>query len=300
MAKSKTQIQNSLDDRIFDVVNNCFLVIALLVVLYPLIYIVSSSFSSTYAVVSGRVWLLPVEPSLMGYQAVFKNPHIWTGYGNSAFYAFFGTMINIVMTIMAGYPLSRKDFHGRNIIMAIFTFTMLFNGGLIPYYLLVNNLNMIDTRWAMIIPNAMVVWNVILTRTYFQSNIPDELQEAASLDGCSDIAFIIRIVLPLSGPIIAVMILFYAVGHWNSYFDALIFLKSAKLYPLQIILRNILIQNQISADMMIDVETMLRQQGLRDLLKYSLIVVASAPVLVIYPFVQKYFVKGIMVGAIKG
>ena len=298
--KKIAQIKLSAGDKVYNIVNQSFLILILILVLYPLIYIVSSSFSSTYAVVSGRVWFLPVDPSLMGYRAVFKNPHIWTGYGNSAYYAFFGTFINLIMTILAGYPLSRKDFHGRNLIMAFFTFTMLFNGGLIPYYLLVNNLGLIDTRWAMLLPNAMAIWNVILTRTYFQSNIPDELHEAAALDGCNDINFIIRIVLPLSGPIIAVMVLFYAVAHWNSYFDALIFLKSSRLYPLQIILRNILIQNEVSGDMMMDVEAMLRQQGLRDLLKYSLIVVASAPVLAIYPFVQKYFVKGIMVGAIKG
>lgn len=300
MAKNANKIKQRGSDLVFVTFNYIFLSIVLVLVLYPLVFILSSSFSSTYSVISGKVWLLPVEPSIVGYKAVFKNHQIWTGYGNSAFYAVFGTCINLLMTVLAGYPLSRKDFYGRNLIMGLFTFTMLFSGGLIPYYIIVNKLGIMDTRWAMVIPNAMAVWNVIITRTYFQTNIPDELQEAAELDGCSDVGFIVRIVLPLSGPILAVMVLFYAVGHWNSYFDALIFLKTAKLYPLQIILRNILIQNQIDANMMVDIETLMRQQGMMELLKYSLIVVASGPVLAIYPFVQKYFIRGIMVGALKG
>lgn len=297
---SKSSIKLTGNDMVFTIVNYTFLTICLLVVLYPLVYILSSSFSSAEAVISARVWLFPVEPTLMGYKAVFRNSQIWTGYMNSAFYAFFGTIISVILTIMAGYPLSKRDFYGRNLIIGIFTFTMLFSGGLIPYYLVIKNLNIIDTRWAMLLPNAMAVWNVIIARTYFQNTIPEELAEAAELDGCSDFAFIFRVVVPLSGPIIAVMILFYAVGQWNSYFDAMILLKNNKLFPLQIILRNILIQNQIDPNMMVDVKTLLRNQGMKDLLKYSLIVVASAPVLALYPFVQRYFIKGIMVGAIKG
>ncbi len=294
----KKVIANS--DKAFVMCNYIFLSIVLMVVLYPLIYIVSSSFSSTSAVVSGKVWFLPVEPSLMGYNAIFKHPHIWIGYKNSLIYMVLGTSINIIMTILAAYPLSRKEFVGKNAIMALFVFTMLFNGGLIPTYLLVNNLGLTNTIWAMVIPNAMAVWYVIIARTYFQTTIPDELYEAAVIDGCRDIKFIVSIVVPLSAPIIAVLSLFYAVGHWNSYFAALIYIKSEKLYPLQIILRNILIQNEIDPNMLVDVRTLLRQQGMKDLLKYSLIVVASLPVLIIYPFVQKYFVKGIMVGALKG
>ena len=297
---SKGSIKLTGNDMAFTIVNYTFLTICLLVVLYPLVYVLSSSFSSAEAVISARVWLFPVEPTLMGYKAVFRNSQIWTGYMNSAFYTFFGTIISVTLTIMAGYPLSKRDFYGRNLIIGLFTVTMLFSGGLIPYYLLIKDLNILDTRWAMLLPNAMAVWNVIIARTYFQNTIPEELAEAAELDGCSDFAFIVRVVVPLSGPIIAVMILFYAVGQWNSYFDAMILLKSNKLFPLQIILRNILIQNQIDPNMMVDVQTLLRNQGMKDLLKYSLIVVASAPVLALYPFVQKYFVKGIMVGAIKG
>jgi putative aldouronate transport system permease protein len=287
-------------DKVFIVLNTILLSSVLLLVLYPLVYIVSSSFSSAYAVVSGKVWLLPVQPSVAGYKAVFENKQVWDGYFNSAYYMVFGTAINVVFTVLAAYPLSRKDFYGRNIVMGLFTFTILFNGGLIPTYLLVRSLGMLNTRWAMMIPNALIVFNVIVARTYFQTTIPDELLEASQLDGCSDYRFVRSIVLPLSGPIIAVITLWYAVGHWNSYFWALIFLKSASLYPLQIILRNILIMNQISADMLMDVELTDALQGMAELLKFSLIVVASLPVLILYPFVQKYFVKGIMIGSIKG
>ena len=289
-------------DYIFDYLNHAFLVVCLILVVYPLVYIISSSFSDASAVVGGKVWLLPVQPTLDAYEAVFKSKQIWMGYYNSIIYTVVGTIFNIFMTILAAYPLSRKDFYGRNLIMGIFAFTMLFSGGLIPSYLLVKELGMINTRWAMWIPGAMAVWNVILMRTYFQSNIPTELYEAAELDGCGDSRFLVSVVFPLSGPIIAVMILFYAVGHWNSYFTALIYLSSARLYPLQIILRNILIQNQFDPAMManVDMYELARLQNMKDLLKFSIIIFASAPVMMIYPFVQKYFIKGIMIGALKG
>lgn len=290
----------SRSDRTFVVINTAFLSFVLIVVIYPLIYVVSSSFSSTNAVISGRVWLLPVEPSLQGYKSVFQHKQVWIGYANSAFYMVFGTIINIFFTILAAYPLSRRDFYGRNWVMALFTFTILFNGGLIPTYLLVRSLNLLNTRWAMMIPNALIVFNVIVTRTYFQSTIPKELLEASQLDGCSDFRFIRAVVMPLSGPIIAVITLWYAVVHWNSYFQALIYLKSSRLYPLQIILRNILIMNQVSADMLMDVELTDKLEGMVELLKFSLIVVASVPVLALYPFVQRYFVRGVMIGSIKG
>ena len=299
MAKKKA-IRESSGDRVFTIVNYVLLSIVFGLVFYPLFYTVSCSFSSARAILSGRVWLLPVEPTLKGYKAVFNYKDIWTGYANSLFYTFFGTIINVAMTVMAAYPLSRKRFYGRNVFMGIFTFTMLFSGGLIPAYILVDRLGLINTRWAMLLPQALAVWYVILARTHFQANIPEELYEAADLDGCSDIATLFRVVLPVSGPIIAVLVLFYAVGNWNAYFDAFIFLKEKRLYPLQVILRNILIQNEITPSMMANMELMDKIQGLQDLLKFSLIVVASGPVLLIYPFVQKYFIKGIMVGSIKG
>jgi len=291
-----------LADRVFDVINYALLTFCLLIIGYPLIYVVSASFSSAQAVVAGKVWLWPVDVTLDAYEAIFKSPRISSGYMNSIFYTQLGTAINIVMTVLAAFPLSRRDWYGRGFFTVLLVFTMLFSGGLIPSYLLIKQLNMINTRWAMVIPNAFGVWYVILMRTYFQSNIPDEMYEAAQLDGCRDGQFLTRIVLPLSTPILAVMVLFYAVGHWNSYFNALIYLSDSKLMPLQIVLRDILVQNQFDPVMMqgIDVREWGRLQNLRDLLKYALIVVASVPVLIIYPFVQKYFVKGIMIGAIKG
>ncbi|WP_052487003.1 carbohydrate ABC transporter permease [Gordoniibacillus kamchatkensis] len=277
-----------------------FLIVCLVVVAYPLVYIVSSSFSSSAAVISGRVWLLPVEPTLKGYRAVFENPQIVKGYLNSLFYTGFGTAISVALTITAAYPLSRKDMYGRNVIMALFVFTMLFSGGLIPYYLTVKGLDLLNTRWAMVLPGALAVWQVILARTFFQTSIPAELTEAAHLDGCGDANFLLRVVLPLSKPIIAVLVLMYAIGYWNAYFDALIFLKSPDLYPLQLVLRNILILNSIDATMVKDVKELAERQGLKELLKYSLIVVASAPILIIYPFVQRHFVKGLLIGSLKG
>lgn len=302
MSRTHSLVKLSSGDKIFIGCAYGLLSLALIAVLYPLIFIVSSSFSSTDAVVTGRVWLWPVEPSLAGYNAVFQNSQIGLGYLNSFIYMVLGTSINIAMTLLAAYPLSRRDFYGRGVFMFIFTFTMLFSGGLIPRYLLVRSLGMLDTRWAMVLPAALAVWNVIITRTYFQQNIPNELVEAADMDGCSDVRFIYKVVIPLSGPIIAVMTLFYAIGHWNSYFNALIFLNERRLYPLQIVLRNILIQNQFDAEMIadLDVEEIAVREGLADLLKFSLIVVASVPVLSLYPFVQRYFIKGIMIGSLKG
>jgi putative aldouronate transport system permease protein len=287
-------------DKIFNLVNYSMLALFFVVVLYPLIYIVSASFSSTDAVVSGRVWLWPVEPGLKGYKAVFEYKAIWTGFGNSLFYTVVGTTINVMLTIIAAYPLSRKDFIGRNVIMFIFVFTIMFSGGIIPSYLLVKDLGLLNTRWGMILPTALSVFNVIIARTYFQTTIPGEMLEAAQADGCSDWKFLMKIVVPLSGPIIAVLALFYAVGHWNSYFNALLYLKDRSLYPLQLVLRSILIQNQIDPSMVTSEEDLVARQGLSDLLKYSLIVVATAPMLIIYPFVQRHFVKGVMIGSIKG
>lgn len=293
-------IQLSRGDRVFHGFVNAYLIVAMLIVLYPLIYVVSCSFSSSLAVISGRVFLWPVEPTLKGYQAVFRNSLLVSGFGNAFFYAVAGTAVNLFMTLSAAYVLSRKDFFGRGFFTFLFTFTMLFSGGMIPMYLVVKSVGIINTRLAMIIPNALGVWYLIIARTYFSTSIPDELAEAAELDGCSDIGFILRIVLPLSGPIIAVLTLFYAVGHWNAYFDALIYLKKQALWPLQIILRNILIQSEIAAEMLQDVRLMERSQGMKDLIKFSIIVISSTPMLIIYPFVQRYFIRGIMVGALKG
>ncbi len=287
-------------DVLFYVVTYTFLSLCLFAVLYPLVYVVSASFSHPHAVLEGRVWLWPVQPSLIGYTTVFKSVGIMMGYKNSLIYTLFGTIVNVVMTILAAYPLSRKDFVGRNLLMGVFAFTMIFQGGLIPTYLVVKSVRLLDTRLAMIIPSALSVWNLIITRTYFQSTIPDDLLEAATLDGCSDFKFMIHVVLPLSGAIVAVMTLYYGVSNWNSYFEALIFLKSQALYPLQIVLRNILILSQMDQDITANAEFAALRQGMIEILRYSIIVVASVPLLILYPFVQKYFVKGVMIGAIKG
>lgn len=295
-----TAIRESVGDRAFLALVYVFLVCVLAVVIYPLIFILSSSFSSAQAVVSGKVWLWPVDFSLMGYKVIFSHPAILTGYVNSFLYTVLGVTINVVMTVAIAYPLSKSTFVGRNLIMMILVFTILFSGGLIPTYLTVKAVGILDTIWAMVLPGAVAVFQVIIARTFFQTTIPKELGEAAELDGCSDIGFLWRVVLPLSKAILAVLILFYAVGIWNAYFDALIYLKSPELYPLQIILRNILILNTIDASSLVDANQMAARQGLRDLLKFSLIVVATVPILCIYPFVQKYFVQGIMIGSIKG
>ncbi|NLV36442.1 MAG: carbohydrate ABC transporter permease [Clostridiaceae bacterium] len=290
----------SRNDEVFYFVTNAILAVITLLVLYPLIYIVSASFSSPNAVSSGKVILFPVEFSLEGYEAVFKNNMIVSGYANSLFYTIAGTVINVGLTLIAAYPLSRKDLPGKNILMFIFSFTMIFNGGIIPNYILIRDLGMINTRWALLLPGAISVYNMIVTRTFFQSNIPIELYEATSLDGGSDFKYFTSVVLPLSKAVIAVISLFYALSHWNAFFNAFLYLNNKSLFPLQIVLRDILISTSIDPSLVLDPETMAARQGLADLLKYSLIVVASAPMICLYPFVQKFFIKGVMIGSIKG
>lgn len=298
MAAPKSKIRESVGDRIVVFAIYVILSLVLVVVLYPLIYIVSSSISSPAAVVSGKVWLWPVDLSFKGFQTILKTPLIMTGYGNSLFYMSVGTLISVIMTVMLAYPLSRKTFFGRNGILMIVMFTMLFGGGLIPTYLVVRELGMIDSRWALLIPNAIWVWQVIIARSFFQTTIPSELVEASEIDGCSDWRFLASVVIPLSKPILAVLVLMYAVGQWNAYFDALIYLKSDNLYPLQLVLRSIIIQNNSAGAM--DISVQVQRAQLAELLKYALIVVATLPVLIIYPFVQRYFVQGMLVGSVKG
>lgn len=299
-AKAQRSIKASRGDLVFSIINYLFLILLSLLVLYPLIYVLSSSFSSPQAVTTGKVWLYPVEPTLVGYKQVFKNPNVLRGYWNSIVLTVVGTSVNIVLTVMLAYPLSVRDFAGRKLITAIVTFTMLFNGGLVPTFILVNKLHLFNTIWALILPTSISVYNTIIARTYFQSSIPYDLYESATLDGCSDIRYIFTVVLPLSKAILAVLVLYYAVGHWNSYFNALIYLKDSDKYPLQVVLRSIIIEANEDQSNMVDVDQLLVRQGLNNLLKYCLIVVASVPMLILYPFIQKYFVKGVMIGALKG
>ncbi|QUI24685.1 carbohydrate ABC transporter permease [Vallitalea pronyensis] len=289
-------------DKAFTFINYTVLTMLFIAVAYPLIYVISASFSSSSAIIQGKVFLWPVNFNLDGYKAVFNYASIMTGFANSSFYMIVGTSVNIALTVMIAYPLSRQNLIGKRVISLMLIFTMIFNAGLIPNYLLIDKLDLIDKRAVMIIPKALNVWNVMITITYFRRTIPKELLEASQIDGCDDFKFIRMVVLPLSKPILAVITLFYAVEHWNAFFDAFLYIKSASLRPLQIVLREILVQNQISMDMIssIDPENLAVKENLATLLKYSLIIVSSLPLMLLYPFIQKYFVKGVMVGSVKG
>jgi putative aldouronate transport system permease protein len=286
------------DEKIFDAVVNGLALLIVIVVLYPLLFIVSASFSDPALVLNGEVILLPKQITLEAYRNVFQNEQIWNGYGNTILYTAVGTIINLIMTTLAAYPLSRPDLPGRGIFMVIITLTMFFSGGLIPSYLLVKNLGMVDTMWALVIPGAIATYNLIVMRTYFQSNIPWEIQEAAHMDGCSNWKLLTHVILPLSKPIMAVMVLFYAVGHWNSFFNALIYIRSKDLYPLQLVLREVLMVSQADVvDSSVGLESKIL---LAESIKYVVIIISSLPVLLMYPFVQKHFVKGVMIGSLKG
>ncbi|QUI25830.1 carbohydrate ABC transporter permease [Vallitalea pronyensis] len=289
-------------DGVFTVVNYIILFMIFIIVAYPLVYVISASFSSSDAIIQGRVKLLPVDFSLAGYEAVFSNKSVWMGYANSFFYMIVGTTLNVITTIMIAYPLTRKDLIGRKLVIGMLLFTMLFNAGLIPNYLTIDYLGLMDKRLVMILPKLLNPFNVIITMTYFKQTIPKELLEASIIDGCDNFKFITKIVVPLSKSIIAVISLYYAVAHWNAYFDAMLYLKSVALRPLQLVLRDILIQNQMSAEMMstMDPDSLQVQENLAVLLKYSLIIIASIPLMILYPFVQKHFVKGVMIGSVKG
>ncbi len=299
MKRPRNGIALSRADKAFDVLDYILLTIAFLLVAYPLYFVVIASVSDPIAVYEGRVIIWPIKPTLEGYARIFSYESLFIGYKNTLLYTLIGTAINVVMTITAGYALSRKELVGRNVMMMGVMFTMIFSGGMIPNYLRVRSLGLYNTMWALILPGAVSTWNLIVCRTFFQQTIPDELREAAELDGCGDTGFFLRVVLPLSSSIIAVMVLFYAVSHWNSYYNALIYLSSTSKYPLQLVLRNILIVNTLD-DMVNDVATQAAQQRMGDLIKYGMIIVSSLPLLVLYPFLQKYFVQGVMIGAIKG
>ena len=298
-ARSKA-IRRSSSDLVFDIVVLIIMILFLIICMYPLYFMLIASFSDPAFVRTGQVLLLPKGFSLDGYARILGEQKIWTGYRNTIVYTVLGTSLNVLLTVTAGYALSRKDLPGRRGILMVIVFTMFFNGGMIPTYLLVANLQLVDTVWAMILPTAVQVWNLMIARSFFETNIPDELLDAAMIDGCRTLRFFAQIVMPLSKAIVAVLVLFYAISHWNAYFNALIYLESDHKYPLQIILRNILIQNQADVAMMEDMASIIEKQKAAEMIKYGVIVVASAPVLALYPFVQKYFVTGIMVGSIKG
>ena len=288
-------------DKVVYFVNYVLLALLLVIVLYPIIYIVSCFFSSGDALMSAKVRFLPVEPTLESYETVFEYDSIWTGYLNSIVYTVSGTALSIALTLLAAYPLSRDDFRGKKFFTVLFVFTMMFNGGLIPTYLLVKNLNLTDTMWAVILPTAVSAYNMIVARTFFKQSIPKEMLEAAEIDGCTDFRFFCKIVLPLSAPIVAVLCLWVAVGLWNSYFNPMIYINSESKYPLQLVLRKILLMSQVDfTAASVDPEKLAKNQYLSEMLKYGTIVISSLPLMIIYPFVQKYFVKGVMIGSVKG
>ncbi|TLS50104.1 carbohydrate ABC transporter permease [Paenibacillus antri] len=298
--------RESTGDKIFVFVNYVFLVLALIIVAYPLLYVVSASVSDPKFVNSGEMWLLPKGLTFDGYRLVLNNPKIWSGYTNTIVYTLVGTALNLFVTLPAAYALSRSDFVGRGFFMGMFLVTMFFGGGLVPSYLLVKDLGLVNSMWALLLPGAASVWNIIVARTFFQSTIPKELQEAAHIDGCTNLRLFATVVLPLSAPIIAVMALFYGVGHWNSYFGALIYLNDESKYPLQMILRQILVLQEMSAEMTgvaVDSSVAIAMNNKADvasLVKYAVIIVSTLPVIVVYPFLQRYFVQGVMIGSVKG
>lgn len=284
-------MRESFGDRMFGITVYISITLVTLAVIYPLLYVLSASFSEPGAVLRGELWLWPVNPTLDAYQSVFNNQDVWTGFRNTFLYTTLGTLFNLVLSVMVAYPLSRKDFYGRRILTIFLVFTMFFNGGMIPTYLLVRDLGMLNTIWAIIVPGAVSVYNVIIIRTFFQ-NIPEELKESAELDGCSNIQYLLRILLPLSKPVIAVMILFYGVSQWNAFFDALIYLTDRGLYPLQLFLREMLIQEQM-ADMIQLADSTLDAHAMRiEGIKYAVVIVASLPMLILYPFLQRFFCQG--------
>ena len=295
----QVKLYRTLPDRILLGCIWAMLIFIMVVILVPVLFIIASSFSDAKAVSAGRGFLWPVDFSLAGYQVIFQSPNIVRAFANSVAYTAVGTVVSVSLTLLAGYPLSRTDLRIRGFVMFLFTVTMFFSGGMIPTYLVVSKLKLVDSFWAMILPSAMGVWNVILIKTYIQSSIPGEIYESASIDGCSDWKYFIQMVIPLSKPIIAVMILLYAVGKWNDFFSGLLYLNDVNKQPLQLLLRNILVTND-AAGMQLSLTEQMNRQELKTLLQYSLIIVSSVPVMILYPFIQKYFVKGIMMGSIKG
>ena len=296
--------KKSVSGMIFDTFNYIFLTLLALVCLYPVYHVLIGSFSDPVQLNRhyGAI-LKPLGFSLEGYKVVFHNPNIWSGYANTLFYVVVGTLCRMLFTLIGAYLLSRKDFVIRKGLTFIMVFTMYFSGGMIPTYLAMKSFGLLNSPFAVIFPGAVNVTNLIIARTYFATSIPWELQEAATIDGCSNTGLFLKIVLPLSMPIVAVIALYYLVGHWNAYFNALIYLSNEKLYPLQLFLRNILLMDQMTEMMEGDSEALqalMRRLQLKESMKYGIVVLSSLPVLVIYPFLQKYFVKGVMIGAVKG
>lgn len=298
----KGRIQESRSDRIYSAVVYAVLSLLAIIYIYPLYFVVIASISDPNAIWNGQVLFWPVDVSLEGYRELIKYRELWVGYANTILYTFGGIAINLALTLTAAYALSRREMMLRGVILKVFTFTMFFSGGLIPTFLLVKNLGMLNTRWSILLPGAVSVYNLMITRTYMMRSIPEELHEAAVIDGCSETRYLLRIVLPLSTAIIGVIALYYGAGHWNAYFGAMIYLTDRTKFPLQLILREII--NVTTSSQMFEMAgseaELARQMRVAEVIKYCSIIVASVPALIAYPFVQKSFVKGVMVGSIKG
>lgn len=298
--KKKTSIQMPLEDKILNVVVWILMILLTVVVLYPLIFILSSSFSSGSAVTGGKVLLWPVEFTFQGYKLTFAYKQLWVSYRNTIFYTVVGTCFNVFLTTLAAYPLSRKAFRGRGFFMTLFMITMFFSGGLIPTYILMSKMHLTNTPWIMILLNGITVYNMIVMRTFFQNSIPGDLFDAARIDGITDVGYLLKIVLPLSKAVFAVIVLYYAVAHWNSYFTGMMYLNDLELKPLQVILRDILNTARVDLSQIEDAELLAALRGSADLMKYSMVVVSSAPILIAYQFVRGFFEKGVMLGSVKG
>lgn len=296
---SAKKIKKSRDDKIFDFIMYTIAILLIIITLYPMYFIVIASISDPTAVSNGELLFLPTGINLKAYKELLGYAKLWIGYRNTILYAVLGTVIVLVVNIPASYALSRKKLYGKKLFTFFYLIPMFFTGGLIPTYLAVKNFNLLNTIWVMVLPFSVVPYYIIVGRTFFNNSIPEELWEAAQLDGCGYIGFFFRVVLPLSKAVLAVIALWAAVGQWNSYFNALIYLRSEELQPLQIVLRNILISNQTISSMTTGAAAVEAKQ-MADLIKYAVVVVSSAPIMCLYPFVQKYFNQGVMLGSLKG
>lgn len=293
--------KRGMSDKTFDLINNLFLTLIVIVIVYPLVFVISASISDPLAVSSGKMWLFPIDITFDGYKRILEDGSIWLGYRNTIYYTTVGTLIHLFILLPCAYSLSRKELGGRKVILWFILFTMMFSGGLIPTYLVVKNLGMLDSIWALVIPGVVGAWSILVARAFFQQSIPDQLIEAAKIDGANEFYIFLRIVIPLSMPIIAVMALFHAVNLWNQYFNALIYLSDRDKYPLQLILREILVVNQMqlgegSGE---QTESLVQQVRTGGLIKYAVIIVSSLPLLIAYPFLQRFFVQGVLIGSIK-
>lgn len=301
MAVHKSHIKPSTSDRVFNIINHTLMIMIVIIMFYPLWYIVCASMSDGKYTQNGSLLLFPKGWNFLGYKECFRKGDIWVGYRNTIYYTVCGTALGVFCSILAGYSLSRKDLPGHSIVMKLFVFTMYFGGGTIPYYIIIKNLGLLNTRLMMILQGSITVYNIILIRSYFVQSLPPDLKEAADIDGCNNTIFLFKIAIPLSKAIIAVVTLYLAVSYWNSYFWAMIFLNDDRKQPLQIILRQLLLQSNATAgDQNMDPAALAEMQKMRETIQYAIIIVATVPIIAMYPFIQKYFVQGVMIGSIKG